>query len=132
MATCISSTFCYLFDYDNCCSSARTIAGLRSEPISFEPRLAGPISIFGPAVSLFGDSPLALSHISSTSLAEGSISFVTWNDNTRGEYQLWQIVEKDNTFYYHCFPQLVHSVWDQQWLDVWFSISLSAPLLSYF
>jgi hypothetical protein len=87
--------------------------GLGTKYINFEARRAGPVSIFGPAIGVFGQ-PLRMTHIAcnyshmttanTTDSSHGIVSapsgtvaaldifhFVTWNDDGFGEYCLWKL-----------------------------------------
>lgn len=96
--------------------------------ISFEARRAGPMMILGPAKGVFGQS-LIMTHIAANQFAyinntmpEDYYHFVTWNDESVGEYCLWRMakVEKDSkTSKFEWFPKLiVPKVYDRAWLEV--------------
>lgn len=107
----------------------------RSQPISFEPRSAGPLCVFGPTVNIFGE-PLEISHIESNEYYarddyddldeeeeeeeddNSCFHFLTWNDSGLGDYCLWHITHHNNEYIYHCFPRIISNVYDQPWLEV--------------
>lgn len=117
--------------YRNTSSSIHnSIQIARSPTIHFEPRTAGPICIFGPSIGAFGN-PLAITHIESNEYStsnKNQFYFITWNDDGYGEYCLWHVIKSISTpssssssnflFLFRCIPRLLHSVFDQAWLEV--------------
>jgi hypothetical protein len=112
----------------------------RATQIDFEPRIAGPLSIFGPAVGVFGQTiifthiasngranmnahfssnyPVNMQNSTSNQTPREGFSFVTWNDDGLGEYCLWTIFKNQSDYYFRCFPRLISNVFDLNWLEV--------------
>ena len=108
-------------------------AGKCGKTISFEPRVAGPVCVFGPTVNVFGD-PLEITQIESNGYSRDpdddeeeyeedeeeedcGFHFITWNDSGMGDYCLWSVACYDNDFVFHCSPRLIGNVYDQPWLE---------------
>jgi hypothetical protein len=94
--------------------------GSTKTPISYEPRIAGPLKIIGPAQGLFGK-PVNMTHIAANPGVQhrDTFDYVTWNDDGLGEYCLWAIEKPTNQW----FPRLLGNIYDESWLMVCSSIA---------
>lgn len=104
----------------------------RAKEIQFEPRVAGPLCVFGPAVGCLGKT-LSVRHIAGddctlhfSGTGDGSatvahsksyFSFVTWNDECIGEFCVWTVEMLPGCeLVYSCEPRLLNPIADVNWL----------------
>ena len=106
--------------------------------VSFFPRVAGPLSIVGPAYGVF-DRPLEIARIACNEQKTGPncFDYITWGNDTMAEYCLWSVLPGSGESPYDVkvkyYPRLIGNVRDEKWLKVRFIvIRASSDLLFVF